>query len=92
MSQFNIISKDSKDTEVPLEGNVIFDFDEYDIFKSYYGDWKDKNNILSAFAWYAYNDTDNVARQIMEQVDKIRTPEMTDLFRKVDELLNEEDS
>lgn len=48
--------------------------------------------MVCSFSWHAGNNTDNVARQIMEQVDKIRTPEMTDLFRKVDELLNEENS
>lgn len=55
-------------------------------------DYNNHEKMESLLSWYAGNNTDNVARQIMEQVDKIRTPEMTDLFRKVDELLNEEDS
>lgn len=90
MSFFNIISVGDQYSDVPWEGNLNFNFDKIDIFKGYDGDWKDKNNILSTFAWYAYNDTANVAKLIMEQVDKVRTPEITDLFRKVDELLNDE--
>lgn len=90
MSFFNIINIGDQYSDFAWEGNFNFDFDKYDIFKSYDGDWHDKNNILSTFAWYAYNDTDNVAKQIMEQVDKIRTPEMTELFKKVNGLLNEE--
>ena len=34
----------------------------------------------------------DMAQQIMAQVDKVRTPEMTDLFRAVNKLLNEEET
>lgn len=46
------------------------------------------NELQYLFAWYAGNDTNRLARQIMEQVNRIRTPEMTGLFRQVDELIN----
>lgn len=46
------------------------------------------NELQYLFAWYAGNNTKNLARQIMEQVNRIRTSEMTDLFRQVNELLN----
>lgn len=73
--------KDGSLWQASFHFNFFHDFD--------YNNYGKMELLLS---WYAGNDTDNVARQIMEQVDKIRTPEMTDLFRKVDELLNEEDS
>lgn len=84
-SFYELVNINKKPSEVPWDAHFIFNFS------------KDFNNrswdaMVRSFAWHAGNDTDNVARQIMEQVDKIRTPEMTDLFRKVDELLNKENS
>ena len=43
--------------------------------------------MVDLFSWHAGNNVDDVAQQIMEQVNKARTEEMTDLFRQVNELL-----
>lgn len=83
-SFYDIVNVYSRPNEVPWDAHFRFDFTD-----SLNGNWEE---LARSFAWYAGHDTDNVAQQIMAQVDKVRTPEMTDLFRAVNKLLNEEET
>lgn len=80
-SNYNIVNINQSPSEVPWDAHLSFDFSP-----TFLGNY---NKMVDLFAWHAGNDVDNVALQIMEQVNKARTKEMSDLFRQVNELLKD---
>lgn len=83
-SFYDVVNVYSVPSEAPWDAHF-----RLDCIDDFNGNWQE---LMWSFAWYAGHDTDNVAQQIMAQVDKVRTPEMTDLFRAVNKLLNEEET
>lgn len=67
-----IITRNSFPHEVPVEGHIPFNFQS-----NFEGDWA--RNTLK-ISWFAGNETENVARQILDRVNKFRTPEITELI------------
>jgi hypothetical protein len=58
--------------EFPIEGHISFDFQS-----NFEGDWT--RNALK-FSWYAGNETEKVANQILNKINRFRTPEITELL------------
>lgn len=78
-SNYNIVNLYQSPGEILWDAHFRFDFSP-----TFLGNY---NKMVDLFSWHAGNNVDDVAQQIMEQVNKARTEEMTDLFRQVNELL-----
>lgn len=75
-----LVNLNRASNEVVRDAHFQFDFSD-----SCDSNW---SKMVEMFAWRAGNDTENMARQIMGQVNRFRTPEMTSLFEELNEELN----